>query len=94
MAEIFSKWTYNLPNDQGPPKFTQIGIFGLKMYHLATLNQRRNWPKRFFFAGKYTSMAVATGFDVMITIFRNFPTSCYDQNFAKNRRILNIKCQF
>jgi hypothetical protein len=22
---------------QGPPKFTHIGIFGLKMYHLATL---------------------------------------------------------
>jgi hypothetical protein len=22
---------------QGPPKFTQIGIFGLKIYHLATL---------------------------------------------------------
>jgi hypothetical protein len=22
---------------QDPPKFTQIGIFGLKMYHLATL---------------------------------------------------------
>jgi hypothetical protein len=23
---------------QGPPKFSQIGIFGLKIYHLATLN--------------------------------------------------------
>jgi hypothetical protein len=22
---------------QGPPKYTQIGIFGMKMYHLATL---------------------------------------------------------
>jgi hypothetical protein len=22
----------------GPPKFTQIGIFSLKIYHLATLN--------------------------------------------------------
>jgi hypothetical protein len=25
---------------QGPPKFTQIGIFGLKIYHLATLIDR------------------------------------------------------
>jgi hypothetical protein len=24
---------------QGPPKFTQIGIFGLKIYHLATLDK-------------------------------------------------------
>jgi hypothetical protein len=24
---------------QGPPKFTQIGIFGLKIYHLATLHR-------------------------------------------------------
>jgi hypothetical protein len=23
---------------KGPPKFTQIGIFGLKIYHLATLH--------------------------------------------------------
>jgi hypothetical protein len=26
---------------QDPTKFTQIGIFGLKMYHLATLFQKR-----------------------------------------------------
>jgi hypothetical protein len=25
---------------QDPPKFTQIGIFGLKIYHLATLDGR------------------------------------------------------
>jgi hypothetical protein len=24
-----------------PPKFTQIGIFGLKVYHLATLGHAR-----------------------------------------------------
>jgi hypothetical protein len=27
---------------QGPPKFTQIGIFGLKIYHLATLTDQTN----------------------------------------------------
>jgi hypothetical protein len=26
-----------MPTLQGPPKFIQIGIFGLKSYHLATL---------------------------------------------------------
>jgi hypothetical protein len=41
-----SKWPMNIPNAhwiyqhflfQGPPKYTQNGIFGLKIYHLATL---------------------------------------------------------
>jgi hypothetical protein len=48
-----TKWSYNIPNvckifqmaikyinifqSRGPPKFTQIGIFGLKRNHLATL---------------------------------------------------------
>jgi hypothetical protein len=31
----------NLFNPSGSPKLTQIGIFGLKIYHLATLNRRR-----------------------------------------------------
>jgi hypothetical protein len=44
----YTKWPYNIPNGhiiyqhypfQGPPKFTQIGIFGLKINHLATLAQ-------------------------------------------------------
>jgi hypothetical protein len=42
----YTKWTENIPNGhkiyqhfpfQGTPKFTQIGIFGLKTNHLATL---------------------------------------------------------
>jgi hypothetical protein len=42
----YTKWPYNIPNGhkniqqlpfKGPPKFTQIGIFGLKTNHLATL---------------------------------------------------------
>jgi hypothetical protein len=42
IALEFTKWSQNFPNyrkiyQQGPPKFTQIGIFGLKIYHLATL---------------------------------------------------------
>jgi hypothetical protein len=41
------QWSFNIPNDQkicqhfpfqGPQKYTQIGIFGLKRNHLATLN--------------------------------------------------------
>jgi hypothetical protein len=41
-----TQWSQNGPNGnkmhqlrplQGPPKFTQIDIFGLKIYHLATL---------------------------------------------------------
>jgi hypothetical protein len=27
---------------QGPPKHTKIGIFGMKLYHLATLHLRPN----------------------------------------------------
>jgi hypothetical protein len=27
---------------RGPPKFTQIGIFGLKIYHLASLDYASN----------------------------------------------------
>jgi hypothetical protein len=44
MAAKYTKCTQNLPNDhttyqhlslQDHPKFTQIGIFGLKIFHLA-----------------------------------------------------------
>jgi hypothetical protein len=42
MAMKYSKLSYNLKKTkhfpfQGPPKFTQIRIFGLKINHLATL---------------------------------------------------------
>jgi hypothetical protein len=53
MAINYSKWPQNIPNgrknrpnghkmyqhlpSQDPPKFTQNGILGLKIYHLATL---------------------------------------------------------
>jgi hypothetical protein len=46
------KWPKYIPNCQrifqpfpfrGPPKFTQIGSFGLKMYHLATLFCGTKW---------------------------------------------------
>jgi hypothetical protein len=44
----YTKWLSDIPNGdkifqhftiQGPPKYTQIGIFGLKRNHLATLLQ-------------------------------------------------------
>jgi hypothetical protein len=46
---------YNIPNGhkiyqhfpfQGPPKFTQIGIFGFKTNHLATLQRRATGKNR------------------------------------------------
>jgi hypothetical protein len=46
MAIKYFQWPLNRPNDNkidqdfplpDPPKFTQIGIFGLKTNHLATL---------------------------------------------------------
>jgi hypothetical protein len=46
MATSYSKWLSNIPNGrnihqnfpfQGPPKYYQTGIFGSKVYHLATL---------------------------------------------------------
>jgi hypothetical protein len=46
----YTQWSSTIPNDQnmyehfpfkGPPKYTQIGIFGLKRNHLATLIWRR-----------------------------------------------------
>jgi hypothetical protein len=39
MAGKWTKWTkiYQYLSLQHPPKFTQIVIFGLKIYHLATL---------------------------------------------------------
>jgi hypothetical protein len=41
LAVLYSKWTkiFQPFPIQGPPKFTQIGIFSLKIYHLATLLQ-------------------------------------------------------
>jgi hypothetical protein len=50
MAGKYTKWPENIPNGhkisqhfplQDPPKFTQIGIFGLKIKHLATLVECR-----------------------------------------------------
>jgi hypothetical protein len=46
MTMKYTKWAYCIPYGNkiyqhfsfyGPPKFTQIGNFGLKTYHLATL---------------------------------------------------------
>jgi hypothetical protein len=46
MAKRYTKWLSIIPNGhkiyphfpfQGPPKYTRTGIFGLKLYHLATL---------------------------------------------------------
>jgi hypothetical protein len=46
MATTYTKWPQHIPNGrkidqhlplQDPQKFTQIGIFGLKLCHLATL---------------------------------------------------------
>jgi hypothetical protein len=46
IAIKYARWPYSIPNGhkmyqhfrfRGPPKFSQSGIFGLKMYHLATL---------------------------------------------------------
>jgi hypothetical protein len=46
MAIKYTKWLQNILNGnkiyqyfpfQGPPKIPQRGIFGLKIYHLATL---------------------------------------------------------
>jgi hypothetical protein len=39
---------------QDPPKFTQIGIFGLKTNHLATLVVR----SAFFGAGRFNSLEI------------------------------------
>jgi hypothetical protein len=44
---------------QGPPKFTNIGIFGLKINHLATLvrpfGAQLNFQKKTFFRGNFYS---------------------------------------
>jgi hypothetical protein len=49
MAIRFAKWLSNIPQGlksyrhfpiEGPPKNDQFGIFGLKIYHLATLLKR------------------------------------------------------
>jgi hypothetical protein len=64
MTTKFTKWPYNIPFGrkmdttaikwqhlplQDLPKFTQIGIFGLKIYHLATLAH----PTTFEFTALY-----------------------------------------
>jgi hypothetical protein len=49
--KIYTKWLWNTPNVpkiyqhfpfQGPPKYNQIEIFGLKIYNLATLGWIRS----------------------------------------------------
>jgi hypothetical protein len=55
MPVKYAKWTENRPNGlkifqhlplQDPPKLTQIGIFGLKRNHLATLTDSRMFGKK------------------------------------------------
>jgi hypothetical protein len=45
---LYTKWPHNTTighkiyqyfSFQGPPKYTLIGIFGMKIYHLATLKR-------------------------------------------------------
>jgi hypothetical protein len=56
MTTNYTKWPWILPNGhkiyqhlpfKGPPKFTQVGIFGLKTNHLATLTHKNNNKKLF-----------------------------------------------
>jgi hypothetical protein len=60
IAIKYTKWRENWPNGytiyhhlplQDPPKFTQVGIFGLKIYHLATLEYTR---ARFVSRGRFS----------------------------------------
>jgi hypothetical protein len=50
LAVKYSKWPWNIVptfSFQGPPKFTQVWIFGLKTYHLATPGVSRKPEVRF-----------------------------------------------
>jgi hypothetical protein len=55
MATKYTKWPQNIPNGlkiyqhlpmQDPPKFTEIEIFGLKIYHLANPAMLTKYEKR------------------------------------------------
>jgi hypothetical protein len=57
MAIKYTKWPQYIPNGhriyqlfkfQGPPKFAQIWILGLKIYHLATLVMSMESLKGFY----------------------------------------------
>jgi hypothetical protein len=65
----YTEWTQNIPNGhkiyqhlpfQDPPKFTQFGIFGLKIYHLAALAETIAVMP---FGSHYLVHAVVLGFD-------------------------------
>jgi hypothetical protein len=71
IAIEYTKWPENWPNGhtiyqhlplQDRPKFTQIGIFGWKIYHLATLA----WTKqcrclvRYYVTGRDVSLCLRT----------------------------------
>jgi hypothetical protein len=47
---------------QDPPKYTQIGIFGLKTNHLATLplTPKKSWVKCYNFVKYYLKVALWT----------------------------------
>jgi hypothetical protein len=53
MTIKYTKWQENRPNGQihpnlslqDIPKFTQVGIFGSKIYHLATLVDFSSWKR-------------------------------------------------
>jgi hypothetical protein len=64
-GHIYTKWPKNILNGtkiylsfQGPPKNTQIGIFGMKIYHLATLPSM-NIRKHTSIDGKFWKVSVS-----------------------------------
>jgi hypothetical protein len=58
----------NLFHSKAHPKFTQIGIFGMKIYHLATLYL--TIPSNFGDAGAVAAVAAAGGVDPEICCSR------------------------
>jgi hypothetical protein len=72
MAVNFSKWIQNMYTKhftfQGPSKCTQIGIFGIKINHLATLPLTRNSDRKWHLIWVCPPSEVASKYQRLVAI--------------------------
>jgi hypothetical protein len=100
----FTKWPQTIPNGhkiyqhfpfQGPPKCIQMGIFGMKINHLATLSHwsidgrffsiesTSIFPKRIFEVGN--GLKVTVNFFPIFCYFSGFPAGLPDGIFSNQK---------
>jgi hypothetical protein len=92
---IYSKWPYNIPTFSipRPQKFTQIVIFGLKIFHLATLISGGNNCSKVPTPSALGRLEPFGGGKLLFKV-ESDGTKCRKSNFPKNHHFLSPQFSF